>query len=453
MTKILDLQVRDIRFPTSDALHGSDAIHVDPDYSCAYVTLLTDNPQVEGPQVEGPQVEGPQVEGPQVEGHGITFTLGRGTELCVATIQTLKRFVVDRELEEIVANFAQFWHDVCNESQLRWLGPERGLVHMSVAAIINAIWDLYAKVEGKPLWKLVVDMSPEQIVSCIDFHHITDALTPGEALEMLQATQETKLQRERELLEIGLPSYTSSAGWIGYTEEYRREQCKKYLADGFRWFKMKVGADIEDDIHRATIIREEIGDDCQLMMDANQVWDVPQAIEHMSRLAQFNPVWIEEPTSPDDVLGQAAISKAVAPIGVASGECVSNRIMFKQFLAAGAMQFCQIDSCRVGGVNEILAIMLLAAKYKVPVCPHAGGVGLCNYVQHLSAINYLVISPSLDNVVLEYSDHLHEHFVDRLRLENARYQLPTMPGYSITMHAASLDSYEYPNGSVWQERS
>lgn len=432
MTKILDLTVRDIRFPTSDALHGSDAIHKDPDYSCAYVTLSTDRDDLQG--------------------HGITFTLGRGTELCVATIQTLKRFVIGRELEEITSDFARFWHSLCNESQLRWLGPERGLVHMSVAAIINAIWDLYAKFEGKPLWKLIADMSPQEIVDCIDFHHITDALTPDEALEILESNQTTKAAREAELLETGLPAYTSSAGWIGYPEDYRREQCRKYLADGFRWFKMKVGADLADDMHRATIIREEIGDDCHLMMDANQVWDVGQAIEHMRQLAHFRPVWIEEPTSPDDVLGQAEIARAIAPIGVASGECVSNRIMFKQFLAAGAMQFCQIDSCRVGGVNELLAIMLLARRFQVPVCPHAGGVGLCNYVQHLSAINYLVISPSLENVVIEYSDHLHEHFVDRLRMENGRYQMPTMPGYSITMHDQSLADHEYPHGSVWKSR-
>jgi L-fuconate dehydratase len=432
MPRILDLRVQDIRFPTSDTLDGSDAIHVDPDYSCAYVTLTTDRNGLEG--------------------HGITFTLGRGTELCVATIETLKPLVVGRELDDITADFAGFWHDLCNESQLRWLGPERGLVHMSVAAIINALWDLYAKVEGKPLWKLVADMSPQQIVSCIDFHHITDALTPDEALEILEANQVGKAEREQELLKIGLPAYTSSAGWMGYDETYRREQCRKYLNDGFRWFKMKVGADLADDIERATIIRDEIGDDCYLMMDANQVWDVQQAIDHMRELARFNPIWIEEPTSPDDVMGHATISKALHPIGVASGECVSNRIMFKQFLASGAMQFCQIDSCRVGGVNELLAIMLLAAKFKVPVCPHAGGVGLCNYVQHLSTINYLVISPSLENVVLEYSDHLHDHFVDRLRLENARYQLPTMAGYSITMHQESIDQFQYPDGKVWRAR-
>jgi len=431
-TTITDLTVRDIRFPTSDNLDGSDAIHVDPDYSCAYVTLKTNQ--------DG------------LEGDGITFTLGRGTELCVATIATLKGFVVGKTLEEITDNFAGFWHRICNESQLRWLGPERGLIHMSVAAIINAIWDLHAKQQGKPLWKLLAEMSPQQIVDCIDFHHITDAISPDEALTILKDNEATKTSRAQELLDIGLPCYTSSAGWMGYADTYRRELCQKYLSDGFKWFKMKVGADLADDVHRATIIREEIGDDCRLMMDANQVWDVDQAISQMKELARFNPTWIEEPTSPDDVLGHAKISRAIAPIGIANGECLSNRIMFKQYLQAGAMQFCQIDSCRVGGVNELLAIMLLAKKFHVPVCPHAGGVGLCNYVQHLAAFNYIAISPSLDRVVLEFSDHLHEHFVDRLRVEDARYRLPSTPGYSITMLADSLADYEFPHGSVWRNR-
>ncbi len=434
-TTITRLDVQDIRFPTSDELHGSDAIHTDPDYSCAYVTLHTDT--------DG------------LEGHGITFTLGRGTELCVAVIRTLSQFVVGKTLEEITGNFGHWWRESCNESQLRWLGPERGLIHMSFAAVVNAVWDLYAKQQGKPVWKLLADMSPEELVSCVDFHHITDALTRDEALEILRANESTKADREQELLKSGLPAYTSSAGWMGYTDEYRRELCQKYLAMGFKWFKMKVGADLQDDLHRAAIIREEIGDDCHFMVDANQVWDVDEAIVNMKELAKFNPVWIEEPTSPDDILAHAAISKAVQPmgIGVATGEACSNRIMFKQFMQAGGMQFCQIDSCRVGGVNELIAIMLLAAKFKLPVCPHAGGVGLCNYIQHLSAFNYIAVAPTLDRVVLEYSDHLHDHFIDRLRIENACYQLPTQPGYSITMHAKSLEQFAFPEGPQWRKRA
>jgi L-fuconate dehydratase len=324
---------------------------------------------------------------------------------------------------------------------------------MAVAAIINALWDLYAKHEGKPLWQLLSDMSPQQIVDCIDFRHITDALTPDEAIAILKENESTKSNRAEELQGIGMPAYTSSAGWMGYTDEFRRAQCRKYLDQGFTWFKLKVGADIEHDIHNATIIREEIGDECKFMVDANQVWDVDQAITHMKELAQFNPLWIEEPTSPDDILGHAKIAKALAPIGVATGEHIHNRVMFKQFLQAGAMQYCQIDSCRVGGVNELLAIMLMARKFEIPVCPHAGGVGLCSYVQHLSAFNYIAISPSWDNVVIEYSDHLHEHFFDRLRVEKARYWLPTMPGYSITMKSKSLDDFEYPQGAVWRDRA
>lgn len=430
---ITNMTVRDIRFPTSDNLDGSDAIHVDPDYSCPYVTLTTD--------------------AAGLEGNGITFTLGRGNELCAAAIETLKDFVVGKTLESITADFAGFWCAICNDSQLRWLGPEKGVMHLAVAAIVNAVWDLYAKHESKPLWKLLADMSPQQIVDCIDFRHITDELTPDDALAILRESESTKDRREEELLGIGLPAYTSSAGWMGYDDDYRRAQCRKYLDDGFTWFKMKVGGDIEDDIRRAAIIREEIGDECRFMVDANQVWDVDQAIAHMKQLARFNPLWIEEPTSPDDVLGHAKIARALAPIGVATGEHIHNRVMFKQFLAAGAMQFCQIDSCRVGGVNELLAIMLMARKFHVPVCPHAGGVGLCNYVQHLSAFNYIAIAPALDNVVIEYSDHLHEHFVDRLNVDKARYWLPTAPGYSITMKDESLDTYEFPHGAIWKNRA
>ncbi|TWU05600.1 enolase C-terminal domain-like protein [Stieleria varia] len=432
MPLITHLSVRDIRFPTSDGLHGSDAIHADPDYSCAYVTLHTDVPGLSG--------------------DGITFTLGRGTQLCVAVIEQLQSFVVGRSLESITGDFANWWRAACNESQLRWLGPERGLIHMSFAAIVNAVWDLYAKSEGKPLWKLLSDMTPDQLVSVVDFRHISDVLTPDEAIELLKQHEQTKAVREAELLSTGLPAYTTSAGWIGYSDDYRRELCQKYLDLGFRHFKLKVGANLADDMHRATILREEIGDECALMMDANQVWDVGTAIDCMKELAAFQPLWIEEPTSPDDVLGHAKIARAIAPIGVATGEAISNRVMFKQFLESGAMQFCQIDSCRVGGVNELIAIMLMATKFNVPVCPHAGGVGLCNYIQHLSAFNYIAISPSLDKVVLEYSDHLHEHFVDRLNIQDARYRLPTMPGYSITMHDQSLAEHEFPQGSVWRSR-
>jgi L-fuconate dehydratase len=429
---INDLTVRDIRFPTSDGMHGSDAIHKDPDYSAAYVTLHTDTSGLAG--------------------NGIAFTLGRGTEVCVVMIEALKHLVVGRTLESIIADMRGFWFALANESQLRWLGPEKGVLHFGVAAIVNAVWDLYAKREGKPLWQLLADMSPQQLVDCIEFRHITDALTPEEAVAILEANVTTRNDRANELREIGLPSYTSSAGWMGYSDDEVRERCREYLSQGWSWFKMKVGGDVDDEVRRAAIIREEIGTDGKLMVDANQVWGVDEAIEYMQHLAPFEPLWIEEPTSPDDVLGHARIAKAVAPIGVATGECIHNRVMFKQFMQAEAMSFCQIDSCRVGGVNEVLAIILMAKKFGIPVCPHAGGVGLCEYVQHLAAFNYVAVSPSLDNVVIEYSDHLHEHFIDPVIMKNGRYQLPTRPGYSITMREDSLAAYEFPGGSVWRDR-
>lgn len=426
---IEEITVRDIRFPTSDNLDGSDAVHDDPDYSVAYVVLKTS------------QVG--------LEGHGITFTLGRGTEICVTAVRALQHLILGTTLESIIDDMSGFWRRLTNESQLRWIGPEKGAIHMATAAIVNAVWDLYAKKEGKPVWKLLADMSAEEVIGCIDFRYLTDALAPDEALDILKTNAATKLEREEELKKIGMPSYTSSAGWMGYTDDKMRQLCDDYMAKGWRWFKMKVGAAIEDDVRRASVMREAIGPDCKFMVDANQVWDVPQAIVHMKELAHFKPLWIEEPTSPDDVLGHAAIAKAIAPIGVATGEHCQNRVIFKQLMQAGGISFCQIDSCRLGGINEILSVMLLAAKFKIPVCPHAGGVGLCEYVQHLAAFNYIAIAASLENVVIEYSDHLHEHFLDPVVLKDARYHLPSAPGYSITMKPESLDRFEFPKGEVW----
>jgi L-fuconate dehydratase len=341
-----------------------------------------------------------------------------------------------------------FWHMITGDSQLRWVGPEKGVIHLATAAVVNAVWDLYAKNERKPLWKLLADMSPEQLVSCIDFRYITDALTPDEALQILKANESTKPMREAEMRTTGYPAYTTSAGWLGYTDDQLRSLCREAIAEGWTHFKIKVGADIKDDIRRCTIIREEIGDR-KLMMDANQRWDVGEAIENMRLLAPFNPWWIEEPTSPDDVLGHAAIAKAVAPIGVATGEHCQNRVLFKQLMQAGAIKFCQIDSCRLGGVNEILAVLLMAKKFGIPVCPHAGGVGLCEYVQHLAIVDYVCVSASLDDRIVEYVDHLHEHFVDPVVVRAGRYLPPHAPGYSITMKPDSLREHLFPNGSAW----
>ncbi|PYS94286.1 MAG: fuconate dehydratase [Acidobacteria bacterium] len=427
---ITEIEALDIRFPTSRALDGSDAMNADPDYSAAYVILRTDSPT-------------------GLAGHGLTFTIGRGNELCCAAVRAIGSMLVGRTLESLTSDMGACWSLLTGDSQFRWLGPEKGIVHLATAAVVNAVWDLYAKAEGKPLWKLLVDMTPEQIVSAVPFRYITDALTPTEALEMLHRQQPTRAEREAEMRAHGFPAYTTSAGWLGYSDEKIRRLLRAALADGWTHFKMKVGRKLGEDVRRATIIREEIGWERTLMLDANQVWDVGQAIEWMRALAKFRPHWIEEPTSPDDVLGHAAIARAIAPIGVATGEHCQNRVLFKQFLQARALDFCQIDSCRLGGVNEVLAILLMAAKFGVPVCPHAGGVGLCEYVQHLSLFDYIAVSGSLAGRVIEYVDHLHEHFVDPVIIHNGHYMPPVAPGYSITMKPESLKRYEFPTGAAW----
>ncbi|GCE49684.1 L-fuconate dehydratase [Thermosporothrix hazakensis] len=428
---ITDVVARDIRFPTSRSLAGSDAMHPDPDYSAAYVTLVTNDPALQG--------------------DGLTFTIGRGNEICVAAIKALAPLVIGRTLEGITSHMAAFWRSLTAESQLRWVGPEKGVIHLATAALVNAVWDLWAKSEQKPLWKLLVDLSPEQLVSCIDFRYITDALTPEEALTLLRRNEPTRAQREAEIRRRGYPAYTTSAGWLGYSDEQMRQLLREALAKGWTHFKLKVGANLEDDLRRIRIMREEIGPERRLMVDANQVWDVDQAIAHMKALAPYNPWWIEEPTSPDDVLGHATIAKAIAPIKVATGEHVQNRVIFKQLFQAQAFHFCQIDACRVGGVNEVLAIILMAAKFGIPICPHAGGVGLCEYVQHLSIFDYICVSASLEDRMLEFANHLHEHFVHPVVIENGHYKAPLAPGYSATMLPETLDAYAYPDGAVWQK--
>lgn len=426
--RITAVDTFDIRFATSRESIGSDAMNLDPDYSAAYCILRTDS---------------------DFEGHGLTFTIGRGNELCVAAIQSLSPLITGKTLESFTHHMGAFWRMITGDSQLRWVGPEKGVIHLATAAIVNAIWDLWAKAERKPVWKLLSSMTPEQLVACIDFRYITDALTPAEALEILQRNESTRAKREEDLLARGYPAYTTSAGWLGFTDSQLKELCRDALANGWTHFKIKVGHDLQDDMRRCTIIREQIGSR-PLMMDANQCWDVGEAIAHMKELARFNPWWIEEPTSPDDVLGHATIRKAIAPIRVATGEHCQNRVIFKQLMQAGAIDFCQIDSCRLGGVNEILAVLLMAAKFGVPVCPHAGGVGLCEYVQHLSMFDYLCVSASQENRVIEFVDHLHEHFVDPVRMNHGRYMPPSQPGYSIQMKPESLCDYRFPNGPAWQ---
>ncbi len=429
-TRITQLAVRDIRFPTSRSLDGSDAMNAAPDYSATYVTLHTDA-------------------GDGHVGHGLTFTIGRGNEICVAAVKSLEPFIVGKTLQDITADMGAFWRAITGDSQLRWLGPDKGVIHLATAAIVNAVWDLWAKSEGKPVWKLLVDMSPEQLVRCLDFRFVTDALTPDEAVAMLRRAAPGKAAREREMLAQGYPGYTTSAGWLGYTEDKVRRLAREGVAEGWTHFKQKVGGNLEEDMRRAAILREEIGWDRKLMMDANQVWEVDAAVENMRKLAAFDPMWIEEPTSPDDILGHAAIRERIAPIGVATGEHCHNRVMFKQLLQAGAIDYCQLDAARLGGLNEVLIVVLLAAKFGVPVCPHAGGVGLCEYVQNVSLFDYIAVTGSLDGRVLEYVDHLHEHFVEPVVIREGHYMPPKRPGYSIEMHAESLRQFEFPNGPGW----
>jgi L-fuconate dehydratase len=321
---------------------------------------------------------------------------------------------------------------------------------MTTGAVVNAIWDLWARKEKKPVWKLLADLTPQQTVSCVPFGWIRDALSPDEALAILERSFATRGAREAEMRKDGFPAYTTSTGWLGYPDDKVRRLCREALAQGFTHFKMKVSEDRDSNRRRAALMRAEIGRERRLSMDANQCWDVGQAIDEVRALAEFDPWWIEEPTSPDDVLGHATIAKAIAPIKVATGEMCQNRVIFKQLLQAGAIGYCQVDSCRVGGVNEVLAILLLAAKFGVPVCPHAGGVGLCEYVQHLAIYDYIAVNPSLTDRYCEYVDHLHEHFVEPVRVVNARYQAPLAPGYSIEMKPASLTAHEYPRGKVWR---
>lgn len=426
MTRIIALQVEDIRFPTSQHLDGSDAMNPDPDYSAAYVILKTDNPQLTG--------------------HGLTFTIGRGNDICCAAIRALEHLIVGVSLEEIAANMGAFWRNFTSDSQLRWIGPDKGAIHLATGAVVNAVWDLWAKAQGKPVWRLVADMSPEELVRCIDFRYITDCITPEEALALLKSRSEGKARRLENLLERGYPCYTTSAGWLGYDDEKLRRLCQEAVAAGFSHIKLKVGRDIEDDIRRVRIAREAIGPDRNLMIDANQVWEVSDAVEWVKKLAFANPWFIEEPTSPDDIEGHRRIREGVAPVKVATGEMCQNRIMFKQFIMRGAIDVVQIDACRLGGVNEVLAVMLMAAKYNLPVCPHAGGVGLCEYVQHLSMIDYLCIAGTHEGRVIEYVDHLHEHFLNPCDIRGAAYMPPQAPGYSIEMYSASIEQYRYRGG-------
>jgi len=424
MTTIRAMRVLDVRFPTSQALDGSDAMNPDPDYSAAYVVLETDTPGLAG--------------------HGLTFTIGRGNDICCAAIRAMEHLIVGKTLAWIAEDMGRFWRHMTSDSQLRWIGPDKGAIHLATGAIVSAAWDLWAKAEGKPVWALVADMTPEQIVKLIDFRYITDCITPDEALALLRERERGKAERRADLEANGYPCYTTSAGWLGYGDDKLRRLVKEAIDAGFSHIKMKVGRDLQDDIRRLRIAREVAGPDLTLMIDANQVWDVDQAIEWLPHLAFAKPWFIEEPTSPDDIEGHRRIREAMnGRMQVATGEMCQNRIMFKQLIRRRAFDVVQIDACRLGGVNEVLAVMLMAAKYGLKVCPHAGGVGLCEYVQHLSMIDYLCIAGTKQGRVIEYVDHLHEHFVDPCVVRNAAYLPPTRPGYSIEMKPESLAQYTW----------
>jgi L-fuconate dehydratase len=422
---ITDVRVHDVRFPTAAAGDGSDAINKG-DYSATYVELVDDS---------------------GVTGAGLTFTNGRGNELTCGAVRALAHHVIGRaDLFDV-----EFLRSLTADVQLRWLGPEKGVIHMATGAIVNAAWDLRAKLAGKPMWQLLAELPTDELVAAIDFRHIADALSPAEAAAILDEGLTGYADRLAVLQADGFPAYTTSVGWLGYPDDKVRALTKQAVADGWTAMKMKVGGPIDDDVRRASIIRAEIGPDALLMMDANQVWNVDEAIANMARLAAADPYWIEEPTHADDVLGHARIARAVAPIRVATGEVAANRVVFKQLLQAEAIRVCQVDACRVAGVNEVLATLLMAAKFGVPVCPHAGGVGLCEYVQHLAVFDYLRISRSLDDRMIEYVDHLHEHFEDPVTVTGGRYRLPSRPGYSVTMKPASVAEFTFPDGEAWRQ--
>jgi len=427
---ITALETYDIRFPTSRELDGSDAMNPDPDYSAAYVVLRSD--------AKG------------LCGHGFVFTIGRGNDVQTLACAAFRHLVVGRNVEDVVGNLGAFARSLTNDSQLRWLGPEKGVIHMAIGALVNAAWDLAARQAGKPVWRLIADMSPEQIVDLIDFRYISDALTPAESLDILRSAAIGKAERIRGLNALGYPAYTTSPGWLGYSDEKLARLASQAVKDGFRTIKLKVGLNIEDDLRRCRIARQAIGPTVALAVDANQRWDVQAAIDWLRQFAPFNVAWAEEPTSPDDILGHAVIRRGVAPMRISTGEHTQNRVIFKQLFQAQAVDLVQIDAARVGGVNENLAILLLAAKFGVPVFPHAGGVGLCELVQHLAMADYVAISGSMEDRAIEFVDHLHEHFVEPARIRSGRYLVPTSAGFSAEMRAESLERYRFPNGAAWK---
>ncbi|WIB62107.1 enolase C-terminal domain-like protein (plasmid) [Curtobacterium sp. MCLR17_007] len=432
MTFITNVRVTDVRFPTSLSAAGSDAMNKDGDYSATYVTIETSDPTLRG--------------------FGFTFTIGRGNDICVSAAELRAKPLLGRELDDVTGDLGATYRDLKSDSQLRWLGPDKGVEHLALAAVMNAVWDLAARRAGLPLWRFLLSFSPRELVDLADFQYVTDVLSKDEAVALLEAQVSTRDARIRELDGTGYPCYTTSAGWLGYSDDKLRALCQEAVDAGYKHVKLKVGADLADDVRRCRIAREVLGDDANLMIDANQVWDVDQAIEWVGALAEFRPLWIEEPTSPDDAVGHATIRRSVAPIGVATGEHGMNRVLFKQMFQLGAIDFCQLDAARLASINEVVTVYLMAAKFGVPVCPHAGGVGLCELVQHLSIFDYVAVSASLDGRVTEFVDHLHEHFTAPCIVEDGAYVLPDAAGYSAEMFPESVEEYAYPDGAYWSLR-
>jgi L-fuconate dehydratase len=427
---IQDIEVVDLRFPTSKTMEGSDATNLDPDYSAVYLTLKTN-------------IE-------HINGYGLTFTIGRGNEICISAVNALFRLIKGYNLKDITRNMSHFAKHMNSDSQLRWLGPEKGVIHISSAAIINAVWDLWSRVEKKPLWKLISDMSPRELVNCIDFTRIEDVVNPKQALEMLKKLESTKSYRIKHLSYNGYPAYSTSAGWLGYSDETLSDMCNILMKQGWNSIKLKVGNDLKEDIRRLTIARKIVGSNCRLMIDANQKWEIKEAVDYLAYLSKFNLWWIEEPISPDDILGHSSVRKKVAPMKVATGEHCHNKVMFKQLMQANAIDFCQIDSCRLAGVNEVLAVMLMASRFDIPICPHAGGIGLCEYVQHLSMIDFICISGNQQDRVIEYVDALSDHFINPVKVKNGRYLLPLSVGYTVEIKSSSIKEYSFPLGAMWR---
>jgi L-fuconate dehydratase len=424
VSTVTGFETLDVRFETSAMLDGSDAMNPDPDYSAAYLRMTTDA-------------------GDGHEGHAFVFTIGRGNDVQVAAIEAVAHRVLGRDVEAILADLGAFWREFVYDSQLRWLGPEKGVMHMAIGAVVNAFWDLKAKRAGLPLWQLLARMSPEELVELVDFRYLSDALTREDALSILRAAEPGRAEREATLLALGYPAYTTTPGWLGYSDDKLRRLAREAADEGFGQIKLKVGARLEDDVRRMRIARETVGPHIRIAIDANQRWDRDEAIEWIRALEPFDLAWVEEPTSPDDVLAHAAIARAVSPVRIATGEHGANRVLFKQLLQAEAVSVVQIDSTRVAGVNENLAILLLAAKFGIPVCPHAGGVGLCEAVQHFSMFDFVAVSGTEEDRMIEYTKHLHEHFVAPVEVEGGRYRAPLTPGIGMEMLPASLAAHQF----------